>query len=258
MKIINSIKRVFRIVFRNIIVENNKVEQFNTNCTLMSFNIRADLPKDIEHNWNNRKEAILRMIADVKPAIICMQEVMPHMYKYLKNNLSNIYDCTDLNVHWFNSGKVIFYDKKYYKLNNYKEIYLPTNNEDKENRTILDTTFVNKKTNKYLKIYNIHLSAYSKQLRGYSMSILNDELSKFPLNSYACGDFNCNSDSSEFKFLSKYNITPNKGRTFNHFDRTCSYLDYIVTNRFIKNYKVINENYGVPYISDHYPIVIDF
>ena len=260
-KIINSIKRIFRIFFRNIIIDKkNKLEYFTTDITIMSFNIRADLPKDIEHNWNNRKEAILRMIADVKPAIICMQEVMPHMYKYLKANLSNIYNCTDLNVKWFNSGKVIFYDKKRYLLSNSTEIYLPTNNEDKEKRTILETTFFNNHTHKYFKVFNVHLSAYSKLLREQSMTIIYNRLFAFSeFNKYICGDFNCNSTSTEFKKLrNNYHISPNTERTFNHFDNTVAHLDYIISNRYIEGYKVINKDYGVPYISDHYPIIVDF
>ena len=259
-KIINSIKRVFRILFRNVIVESNKLKCFDTNNTIMSFNVRADLPKDIEHNWNNRKEAILRMIADIKPAVICMQEVMPHMYKYLKENLSNIYRCTDLNVKWFDAGKVIFYDKKRYILNNFREVYFPTNEEDPKPKSYIDITLLNIHTHKYFKVLNTHLSVYSKKLRESSITTLCRELSKFnDFNKFLCGDFNCISTSTEFESLRlQYNITPNQERTFNHFDDTVAHLDYIISDRLITGYKVINKDYGVPYISDHYPIIIDF
>ena len=58
----------------------------------------------------------------------------------------------------------------------------------------------------------------------------------------------------------KYNISANllpKERTFNHFDNTNEILDFIITLNKINYYHVVTEDYGIPYISDHYPIIIN-
>ena len=70
--------------------------EFKHNLHIMTFNIRRDVAKDGKNNWQYRKEAIVEMIKQTAPDIICMQEVMPQMAKYLKSQLSKYYNCKGL------------------------------------------------------------------------------------------------------------------------------------------------------------------
>lgn len=267
MKILHLIKRIFRIIFRNIIIDKSgKINKLTTNNIIMSFNIRADHPRDIEHNWIHRKEAILKMIEDIKPAIICMQEVQPHMFKYLVNALSNTYgnisrmrtSSKEINksFKWFEGGLVIFYDKSKYDVVNCKlHTFLGTNGK-LHPFNYLDALFLDKDETCMKLVINNHMSL-TKNIRERDIEILKTILYNNSYLAYACGDFNCSSKSAEFKSLNEYYITSDRERTFNHFDDTYAIIDYIISNTKISGYKVINQNYGVPYISDHYPIIVN-
>ena len=50
----------------------------------MSFNIERDKPS--KNDWPERRELIDDLIYEIAPNIICMQEVMPHQHRYLRNN----------------------------------------------------------------------------------------------------------------------------------------------------------------------------
>ena len=58
---------------------------------LVTFNIRCDFGQDGENNFEYRKDLILKKIAQEKPDMICFQEVLPHIAKWLKENLTEYY-----------------------------------------------------------------------------------------------------------------------------------------------------------------------
>ena len=60
---------------------------------LVTFNIRCDFGQDGENNFEYRKDLILKKIAQEKPDMICFQEVLPHIAKWLKENLTEYYVC---------------------------------------------------------------------------------------------------------------------------------------------------------------------
>ena len=264
----NAIKRIFRIISENIIVQNQAGVTFDTNNTIMSFNIRVDKTSDNKNNWNYRRNAIIQMIEDTKPAIICMQEVMPHMFKYLKKNLSKTYDfvSTDRNknkpldqsLHWFGGGLCIFYDKSRYSFVNYRVVDFPiSKNSESTKKNFIQLHLIDRVDETVTTVINTHLDVKSKEIRTQS---INKILPNINRGTYLCGDFNCYQSSSEFVPLLKYNISVNllpEQRTFNHFDDTDEILDFIITPNKINYYHVVTEDYGVPYISDHYPIIIN-
>ena len=55
---------------------------------VVTFNIRCDYGQDGLNEFANRKKLILRKINQEKPDIIGFQEVLPHVAKWLKENLN--------------------------------------------------------------------------------------------------------------------------------------------------------------------------
>src|SRR5699024_4173131 len=58
---------------------------------IVTFNIRCDWGQDGNNDFDFRKPHILTRIESEKPEIICFQEVLPHVAKWLKENLVNYY-----------------------------------------------------------------------------------------------------------------------------------------------------------------------
>ena len=54
---------------------------------LVTFNIRGDFGIDGENNFDCRKPLILRRIQAQQPDVIGFQEVMPHVQRWLRQNL---------------------------------------------------------------------------------------------------------------------------------------------------------------------------
>ncbi len=58
-----------------------------TELTLISYNIRLDLPSDAPNNWDNRKEQLAAQVTTLSPNIFGIQEGLPHQVDYLKDSL---------------------------------------------------------------------------------------------------------------------------------------------------------------------------
>ena len=58
---------------------------------IVTFNIRCDYDQDGENRFCYRKELIKNKIEREHPDIICFQEMLPHVVKWLKKNLTDYY-----------------------------------------------------------------------------------------------------------------------------------------------------------------------
>lgn len=264
----HKIIRIFRILFENIFINYNKYDKnFNiqTENKLMSFNVRADHPDDKETNWVYRRNAIIELIKKEKPSIICMQEVQPHMFKWLYKRLYNTYDCTsasgdkhhkDLKYakSYFTNGLVIWYDKSKYKRLYCSTIEEPSNNSEKFILgQLLETNF-----GEYIKVYTTHYDSTYTEKRLALTNLFNICNVANHNTVYYCGDFNATPNCKEITSIDlPYGIQDNKTSTFNCYGKREAVLDFIFSNKEINNYRVIKDDYGVPYISDHYPIIIN-
>lgn len=129
-------------------------------------------------------------------------------------------------------------------------------------------------SNRTVYFFATHFDHISKEARLNSSNLMVSkikeitgvsDLSNSTIPIFLVADFNCTSDSEELAPLMsamKYSRTTaaktDNSRTYNGFGTTSnSIIDHIfyVGNLDPLMYRVVNEDYGVKYISDHYPIL---
>jgi endonuclease/exonuclease/phosphatase family metal-dependent hydrolase len=264
----HKIIRLFRILFENLFINYKKYDKdfkLETNDTIVSFNVRSDHPRDNKNNWVHRRNAIIDFIKDKKPSIICMQEVHSHMFKWLYKRLFNQYDCVEIagnkkhssllkNLNWFSNGLVIWYDKTKYDIGWNRYITEEHNHPEK---FLLLADLISDKG--ITTIINTHYDSMSYHKRQMLTDTLNKVIKSNIYPIYVCGDFNAGIKSSEIKNIKlPYHIPFDNDtqRTFNHFDNSHAVIDFIFSDNEM-DYEICVKDYGVPYISDHYPIIVN-
>lgn len=265
------IKENFRYnnkIDNNIIIEFKDSKKFK----IMTFNIRRDSNKDGLNNWVYRRDAIIKMIIDNEPDVICFQEVMPTASKYLSFKLSKYYDNYGIEIFTnknitksnfiFGEGLLIMWrrdlfkciDKKIIKLYDGRKINL---------RRLLDIKLKNNITGKVINVMNTNLCHKSKNARDKSLEFMYKYVNKLNNYFYLCGDFNTSKTLENSKislFINKYSYNYRKTQdetTINLFGKKIynHIIDYIFSNNELVMYKTITDSYGVKYLSDHYPVI---
>jgi endonuclease/exonuclease/phosphatase family metal-dependent hydrolase len=256
----------------------------NNHISIMTLNLRGDNYNDGKNNWLYRREAIINMIKDNQPDIICCQEAWTNIVKYLKAKIGCNYKCYGTST--FNNkpldkgiinimGNIIFYNKNRFTLIEKNTFWLsdvanshPTKAwSSKEPRNSIVVELRDKETGKYYTIFNTHFDHVSSKARNKSAELLIKESKNYYKKSLICftGDFNdtiSDTDLNSFKDL-KYYPEPNTViTTFNGFRKNKKTIcDYFVlgnnSDKFEYKFKQITKGYGVPYISDHYPMILE-
>lgn len=270
----NTINWFFKITKDNFGHKPNKnitINDFKDGLNVMTFNIRRDVFKDGVNNWTNRRESIVKMICDVTPDIICMQEVMPHMAKYLKSQLCEFYDCRglecftggELTKSWciIGEGLLTLYRKDRFQLKDTKKIKL------------FDGRFVNVRRAFSVQLYdnfdgthidviNTHFCHLSDDARNKSFKKIFEYWANTSSDNYfICGDFNCELHQTQSGIeLFSNTFTHNKADedgSINFFSgRSGLTIDFIFSNLEYKESNVIRDSYnGTIFLSDHWPIL---
>jgi endonuclease/exonuclease/phosphatase family metal-dependent hydrolase len=239
----------------------------------ITLNLRREVYNDGEKRWHFRKEQILEFIKQERPHIICSQEVMPHMFKYLIYKIGNIYG--HYGIDSFNGlqlnyspvlsseGNTIMYDKTKYELLDKGKFWL----SDKPNKP--SSTWGNKclRTCIYVKLKDVnekiiyvfatHLDHQSGESRKKSAELIAKKIQEIAGNNtfYLCGDFNAFINSEE---LEAFNIFDN---TYNH-NKNLTFHCYhkVKTKPLDAIYYKYGESYQIEIpnikISDHSPVII--
>jgi endonuclease/exonuclease/phosphatase family metal-dependent hydrolase len=246
------------------------IEFDNTNkLKIMTFNIRRDNLKDGDNNWQYRKDAIVAMIVDQKPDIICMQEVMPHMAKFLKDKLSKYYDCCGVECFTgreitksmcvLGEGLLTMYRKDRFRLCS-KEIIKLFDGRKINLRRAFVTYLKDNFTERNMDVINTHFCHKSEDARTKSFNKLRDWYTEngYIYETFFCGDFNCHLHQTTpfFATLLYSNAISNEG-TINHFSGAYKKtIDFIFSNSPINESEVIRKEYdGVQFLSDHWPVM---
>ena len=246
--------------------------------TIMSLNIRYNgvWEDDGANAWQYRREAMAAMILEEMPDAIGMQEVLPDQMAYLDSTLGKYYchigvgrDDGDT----AGESMCIFYNQNRLKLIGWHTYWLSETPDSVSfgwdaacRRTVTVATFEDAHTGKSFTYLNTHLDHMGREARKNSVLQLCQLADECVGPVLIGGDMNSDISDSIFlpleqsRLLSARDIAPvsDTAYTFTGFGKhNPSRIDhFFVRDWQVESFKTLNGDYGVPYISDHYPIEI--
>jgi endonuclease/exonuclease/phosphatase family metal-dependent hydrolase len=255
---------------------------FGQSFDVMTYNIRYDNAGDGINRWDNRKEKVYALIKKYDPEIFGVQEALHHQLQNLKNNLKD-YEYIGVGR---DDGKekgeysAIFYKKGRFKVKNSDTFWLSetpdipgSKNWDAAiTRVATWAVFTDTKSNKDFILINTHFDHIGKEARTKSAELLLTQADKIAKSTplIITGDFNCTRDDKPYqeiiaqKLLGLQDPAPaNPPGTFCNFKVNsieCRPIDYIFASLDWEatDYKVITDNDGANYPSDHLPVQVTF
>jgi endonuclease/exonuclease/phosphatase family metal-dependent hydrolase len=250
------------------------------NLSVMSFNLRYDTEEDGENQWSNRKEAIIKMLQSEKPSVFGIQEGLYHQVSFMDDELAN-YNYVGVGRDDGYSGgeySAIFYDTEQFEVLETNSFWLsetpeyPSMGWDANNIRIV--TWVKLKDfihQKEIFVFNTHFDHKGKTAQLESGKLLCEKMKEIvPENTavFLTGDLNVLIRNKALKPIidnyysaRRYASYTDKIKSFNffgrwYFSRNIDFIFY--DNAEALAFRTINDDYGVPYISDHYPIITHF
>ena len=249
--------------------------------SIMSFNIRYDEPADGENQWSNRKESILEMWSITNPSIVGIQEGLYHQVEFLKDNLT-AYDYVGVGR---DDGQIsgeyaaIYYIEDHYEILETNRFWLsetpdiPSLGWDANNiRIVTWAHFKDIGQNRTFFVFNTHFDHKGKTAQEESAKLLAQKIQEIVTSDipvFITGDFNVLISNSIMKHITedffdarRFADNTDNEQSFNLWGKWWfpnRNIDFI----FYKNihalaFRTVIEDYGVPYISDHYPLITHF
>jgi endonuclease/exonuclease/phosphatase family metal-dependent hydrolase len=270
--------RVLKEIFLPLKKEHWNHSQYDT-VSIMSFNLRGDKINDKTNSWVQRRESVIEMIKHEQPDIICCQEIWTQMVKYVMSKIGCNYKCYGRDTFYgtrFNTsclitmGNCIFYNKHKFELI-YKETFWLSDKTKypnctwghEEPRNCVIVKLRDKITGKIYTIFNTHFDHTSEEARSRASELVINKMNDYKdTEIYVMGDFNASITESTLMRFNEFLYFPRPNTvktTFNGFTTNKNkVIDYIITNNKNGEYmfKLIEDGYGVPYLSDHYPIIL--
>ncbi|MCL3781358.1 endonuclease/exonuclease/phosphatase family protein [Prolixibacteraceae bacterium JC049] len=251
--------------------------QSEYDISVMSFNLRYDTDEDGENRWSNRKEACVEMLKETNPAVFGIQEGLHHQIEYLKEKLPKYKYAGVARDDGHSSGEynAVFYSTEQFELLESNTFWLSeTPNEPSLGwdgacrRIVTWVKLKDKKKNKTLLVFNTHFDHEGKKARKEAGILLEKKIREIANESapiFITGDFNALIRNkilqplvNEYYSARRYAPKTDNTKSFNFYGRW--YLSRNIDFIFYKNaealsFRTVSESYGVPYISDHYPII---
>ena len=203
---------------------------------ILSFNVREwtrDRDESGEYYWRRRMEAMRRMIEDVNPDVICLQEVLPPVARYVPDGYRRV----GVGV----SRPIFVRDTMAASKHSFAVFW--------------EACTVNG-----IRIVNVH-SRWEKEIVERTVKQVNGQLTG---RDVACGDWNTGLRSIESAGLRMQSARTLLGApeadTFANFTKAQSHgaIDHFFVNGLTPvAYRMVTDGYGVSRISDHWPIVLD-
>ncbi len=276
--------KALSITLALILIGCTPVEKPGPELSIMTFNIRLNLPSDAENAWPNRKDMAASMIHFYSPDMFGVQEAFEGQVNDLADRLPE--------YAWIGVGRddgqkageymAIFYLKKRFKLLNEDTFWLSEHPEKPGrgwdaayNRVVTWGQFSDLKTARTFYHFNTHFDNRGELARQESARLILKKIEaiagELPL--LVTGDFNAYPDSEPYKILTHtkalidaktISATPHHGpsRTFNGFDleslKTAEQpIDYIFVNQHIKVLKhaTLSDTFDGYFPSDHMPVI---
>ena len=248
---------------------------------IISFNIRYNSWNNIdgENGWPNRKGAVAKMILKEQPAAIGLQEALIDQLQYLDTVLTHYRRIGVGRDDGKEAGEfmAIYYDTTRLELLSHRTRWLsetpdvPTKGWDAAcYRTVTIARFRDRQSGKEFQYLNTHLDHVGKTARAEGVKLIVHSLKEGLLSDnipvIVGGDMNSTIEDKIFQSFYDVNLKPARELTkkTSHVDTYNAYgkekralIDhFFVRDVKVKQFRTLDGNYGVPYISDHYPIEI--
>jgi len=251
---------------------------------VISFNIRYNSWYDREspNRWELRRDAVVRMVREEQPAALGLQEALIDQLQYLDSCLPQYRRVGVGRDDGMEAGEfmAIYYDTLRLELLSDSTRWLSLTPEVPSKyegagcfRTVTVARFRDRQSGKEFAYLNTHLDHVSEDARVRGAQVIGDivanRLGELP--AIVGGDMNCKADSSEyspFGFFRRAGLqdartltdSTSHAITYNAFGQNDGAVidHFLVRDIKVLRFRTLNSDYGVPYISDHYPIEILF
>lgn len=250
---------------------------------VMTFNIRYANPGDGPDRWDNRREAVVRMVRDVRPDVMGIQEGLAPQVAFLDSALTE-YSYVGVgrdDGECAGEYAAVFYNDSLYMPVQQGHFWLSETPDSAalgwDAVCIRIATWVKlreKATEREFLVFNTHFDHVGVVARQESAKLLLERVREFgdSIPALIMGDFNFPvSDPSlapltqaptfcEARATAKVkpqgdSLPKVTYRGFGHGEKG-ELIDHIFCQRFVpEQYEVITAGYGVPYLSDHMPVL---
>jgi len=248
----------------------------------ISYNIRQSglADNDGENKWDNRKKATITMIEQEKPSVFGLQEALLEQVEYIETNLPQYNHVGVGRDDGKNAGEFmsIFYLSEKFNLLQSGTFWLSETPDSVSKgwdaecfRTVTWVKLQDIESKKEFYYFNTHFDHKGIVARENSAKLISEKIKEIAGKKASIvfgGDLNSDISDPIFNPVKKFlkvarecsPITDNKG-TMNGFGTTPNNIvldHFFCKNVVCKEFRTLDGNYGVPYISDHYPIEFAF
>ena len=245
----------------------------------VTFNLRCDHGQDGNNCFVFRQPLILEAIAENQPDVMCFQEVLPHMARWLKVNLPEYYvvgcgrgerlDSEQMTIA-IRRDRYDLLEMHTYWLSDTPEVPGSLYPGQSDNpRICTEVMLMEEGSGQLYRVVNTHLDHVGAEARRRGLLQILGTVPRVEAFAQApmilAGDFNAQPEDPEmaplFKDPSLRVITTDVGFTYHGYGKAerPSLIDYIVLRGALsceKVWKWTTERNGV-YLSDHYPVCCD-
>jgi endonuclease/exonuclease/phosphatase family metal-dependent hydrolase len=264
--------------------QNKPTENGNHDLKFISMNIRlgSDWSKeqDGEYYWDNRKAAIVDMIRQEKPDALGLQEALPNQLAYLDSALTD-YQCYGIGrddgksqgehmAIFVKTDRLEFVKKNTYWLSQTPDS-VSMGWDAGCHRTVTMAVLNDKLTGRQMLYMNTHLDHMGRVARAESTKLLAQLANAWAADNMPIligGDMNTNEKDTIFNAFRSIQLEncrdlapiTDTAFTYNAFGKGDPHrIDHFFHRGLtLKSFRTLNGDYGVPYISDHYPVELIF
>lgn len=242
----------------------------------MTYNIRYDNPGDGVNSWSNRKEKVFDLIKKHNPDIVGLQEGLKHQLDDLVSALPGYTYIGAGREDGKTKGEysAILYKKDRFNTDDVSTWWLSDTPDVAGSvgwdaalaRVVTEAKFYDKKSKKTFWYLNTHFDHIGTEARKQSAIRLQKRAASLGVAVLVSGDLNCERAEPPYPELIKDAVlkdpAPKDAQgtfcTFVVNGPKCNPIDYILHTKHWKasDYKVITDNDGKHYPSDHLPVMV--